>query len=244
MQDTKLSYQQWTIAIYLVTTNLKGVFSMKLHRDLGITQKTAWFLTMRIRETGILGIFEGPTEVDETYIGGREKNKREYKKLNAGRDTVDNTVVVDAKDRSSNDIRAMVVNSTNTKSLTNFVYSSSKKVSQIFTDEASAYDPLEGYDHQAVKHSAKQYVDGMAHTNGIESFLSLLKRGFYSTYYHMSAWQLQRYINEFAGRHNACCMDTERQMEKIVLGMLGKCLTYRKLKSINPHRSLNNPVNG
>jgi len=114
----------------------------------------------------------------------------------------------------------MVVNSTNTQTLTHFVYSSSKKGSMVFTDEASAYDALKGYKHKAVKHSAKQYVDGMAYTNGIESFWSLLKRGFYGTYRHLSSWQLQRYINEFAGRHNARCMDTERQMEKVGQGMI------------------------
>ena len=106
----------------------------------------------------------------------------------------------------------------------------------MFTDDATAYASLKGYTHQTVNHSAKEYVDGMAHTNGIESFWSLLKRGYYGTYHHMSKWQLQRYVNEFSGRHNVRDLDTVNQMEQVAIGFVGKRLTYKMLKSSNSNQ--------
>ena len=104
LQNSKLSLSTWAIAFYLYSTNLKGVSSMKLHRDLGITQKSAWHLAHRIREAWdvVADKFAGPVEVDETYIGGLEKNKHESKKLNAGRGTVGKVAVAGMKDRETN----------------------------------------------------------------------------------------------------------------------------------------------
>jgi len=140
------------------------------------------------------------------------------------------------KDRKTNKIRALVVQRTNAQTLTGFAYNSSKEGSYVFTDDATAYDSLKGFKHHSVKHSVKQYVDGMAHTNGIESFWALLKRGYYGTYHHMSKWQLQRYINEFSGMHNTRRLDTNQQMERIAVGFIDKRLTYHNLKSSNPDR--------
>ena len=118
MESSKLGFQVWAIALYQVTTNLKGVSSMKLHRDLGITQRSAWFLAHRLREAwkdnGTQ--FSGPVEVDETFIGGKEKNKHANKKLRAGRGAVGKAIVVGAKDRETNRVSATVVNSPLTKS--------------------------------------------------------------------------------------------------------------------------------
>jgi len=172
-------------------TNLKVVSNMKLHRDLAITQMIAWHLAIRIREAWnywTFFLFDGSTEVDETYIGGKDKNSHEYKKLNTGHGTVGETAVVATKDRSTNEIQALVVTNTKTETLTGFVHSSSRKGSHLFTDDASAYESLESYKHQDVEHFAKQYVDGMAHANGMESFVLLLKRGFHGSYHHMSSW--------------------------------------------------------
>ena len=231
MEGSLLPLRKWAFAIYLHLTSLKGVSSMKLHRDIGVTQKTAWFMLQRIREawnSGDLEQFVGPIEVDETYMGGKERNKHKSKKLKAGRGTVGKTAVVGAKDRKTNKIKAAVVKATDAKTLQGFVLATAIAGATVYTDDAAAYKGMP-FEHASVRHSVGEYVDGMAHTNGIESFWSMLKRAHKGVYYKISAKHLQRYVNEFAGRHGIRELGTLDQMQDVVVGMVGKRLMYRDL---------------
>lgn len=230
MHGSKLGYRKWAIAIYQITTSLKGVSSMKLHRDLNVTQKTAWHLLHRIREAYKLDapVFEGPVEVDETYVGGRESNKHEADKLHAGRGAVGKTAVVGMKDRPTNQVNAQVVERVNKQTLQGLVHKWTAAGAMVYTDDARAYVGIHRA-HEAVRHSVNEYVRGMASTNGMESFWSLLKRGYIGIYHQMSPKHLHRYVAEFEGRHNSRPRDTRVQMASVVRGAVGKRLRYADL---------------
>ena len=234
MQSSKIGLRKWAIAIYMMTTSLKGVSSMKLYRELGITQKTAWFLMQRIRE-GFLGegyLMDGPVEVDETYFGGKAKNmSKARRKQLTGRGAVDKTAVVGAKDRATNSVTARVVTKTDANTLQGFVKGNVMPGAAVYTDEAAAYQGLPN--HHSVSHSTCEYVRGMAHTNGVESFWSMMKRGYVGTYHKLSPKHLDRYIKEFAGRHNIRGMGTLTQMAVIAYGLDCKRLSYRTLIADN-----------
>ena len=230
MHRSKIGLQKWAIAIYLWSTSLKGVSSMRLHRDLNITQKSAYFMAQRLREawSDSPGGMLGPVEVDETFVGGKEKNKHAHKKLKAGRGTVGKMIVVGAKDRETNRVSAAVVDNTDAKTLQDFVGDHAAKGATVYTDDHGGYQGLP-FEHETVKHSVSEYVRDQAHTNGIESFWATLKRGYHGTFHHISPKHLHRYVNEFATRHNMRPKDTEAMMAETVARMVGKRLMYRDL---------------
>ncbi len=240
IESSNLPLRKWVLAIYLESTSLKGVASMKLYRDVGVTQRTAWFMLQRIREAlkgELAAAFKGPVEVDEAYFGGLEKNKHAHKKANLGRGPVAKAAVVGARDRATGKIMAQVVDRTDAATLQGFVADVAAEGSMVYTDEARAYKGMAGVKHEAVKHSVSEYVNGMAHTNGIESFWAVLKRAYHGTYHQISKKHLNRYIAQFAGKHNMRPMDTEAQMQHVVAGMVGRRVLYRELVG-NPQEAM------
>ena len=163
LESSKIPLRKWVFAIYLHLTSLKGVSSMKLHRDIGVSQPAAWFMLQRIRKawnSGDLEQFVGPVEVDETYMGGRERNKHSKDKIRAGRGTVGKTAVVGAKDRKTNKIRAAVVKATDAKTLQSFVVATALAGATVYTDDATAYKGMP-FEHESVRHSVGEYVNDM-----------------------------------------------------------------------------------
>ena len=235
MQGSNLGYQTWLLAIYLMSTSLKGVASMKLHRDLGITQKSAWHLAHRIREcwTEDTMPFTGPVEADETYMGGKRANmpKAKRKEL-TGRGTVGKTVVVGVKDRATNRVSAAVVEGTDAQTLQSFIVEHVDGAAQVFTDEHGGYVGMV-FDHERVNHGAGEYVRGEVHTQGIESFWSMLKRAHKGVFHKISPKHMDRYVTEFSGRHNGRCLDTMDAMRGMLARMAGRRLRYPDLIADN-----------
>ena len=234
MEGSNITCQKWAIAIYLVVTSLKGVSSMKLHRDLKISQKSAWHLAHRIRaawSSDIGDLFDGPAEVDESCFGGKERNEHPSKRLNAGRGTVGKTVVAGVKDRQSNRISAAVVPTTRKRDRHGFVAARVELGATIYTDELASYRGLPN--HRTVNHGVGQFVSRQAHVSGMESFWAMMKRGYYGTYQRMSPMHLDRYVDEFSGRHNGRCGATVAQMIGVARGMVGRRLRYRDLIKAN-----------
>ena len=232
MECSRLPIRKWVIAIYLCLTSLKSVSSMKLHRDIGISQRAAWFMLHRIREAWEPNDgtpFSGPVEVDESYFGGKRRNMSLSKRKGlTGRGAKDKTAVVAVKDRGSKQVRAKVVKNTDQPTLQSFVLKNVAPTAKVYTDDASAYNGLPR-DREAVKHSVGEYVRGMAHINGVESFWSMLKRAHKGTFHKLSPKHLQRYVNEFAAKNNIRDLGTLDQMLDTVARMVGHRLLYRDL---------------
>lgn len=225
---------KWLYAMYLIVTARKGISSLQLSKEIGITQKSAWFMLQRIRVAcgnQIKKILSGIVEADETYLGGLEKNKRSSKKLNAGGGTVGKTPIFGMMDRNGNVVAHPVLDTT-TGELCTAIRDNVDKNAIICTDEYRSYNDLDfDFDHRTVNHSAKLFVDGMAHTNSIESVWAVLKRGFYGIYHSFSRKHTGLYIDEFVFRLNEgnVKIDTSDRLKSLVGGIVGKRLMYKQL---------------
>lgn len=233
-EDSKIPLQKWYAAIYLITSHKKGISSLQLHRDLGITQKTAWYLLHRVRHS--LGLptkaekLTGTIEADETFIGGLEANKHASKRIKdtQGRSVKTKTAVAGIVERGG-EVRAKIVKDTSGKHLRKFVIENVSKGSELHTDEWFGYYGLEKlYQRSIIKHQDKQYVVGNCHTNTMEGFWSLLKRGVVGIYHSVSSKHLQKYLDEFSFRYNTRQF-SESHRFNTMLSTVTSHLPYKKL---------------
>ena len=231
MENSKVGYRKWALAIYLVASSLKGVSSMKLHRDLGVSQKTAWFMLHRIRAAmaeGSLPRFTGVVEADEMFVGGLEGNKHGHKKLRGGRGAVGKAIVAGVRERSTGKVSAAVVPSRDAGNIIPFVLERTSTDATVYTDEAPVYASLP-MPHKTVTHGEGTFVVDDVHVNGLESFWAMFKRAHKGTFHKLSEKHLQRYVDEFAGRHNQREDDTADQMTAMARGFDKKRLRYEDL---------------
>ncbi len=197
-ENTKLPLVKWFLATYLLAVHSKGISSMQLSKFLGITQKSAWHMAHRIRE-GFIDAPEqlkGTVEIDETYVGGSDKNRHEHKKKGKG----GKAAVLGAVERGGR-LTAKVLADNSNESIKEAVKDIVAPESTIMTDEHRAYNNL-GYTHETIKHNQKEFARGNVHTNRIEGYWSLLKRQIDGIHHFVTSKHLQRYCNESSFRYN------------------------------------------
>ncbi|HEX8187494.1 MAG TPA: IS1595 family transposase [Pyrinomonadaceae bacterium] len=233
MEDSPITLDKWLAAIWLIANAKNGVSSYEIHRALGVTQKSAWFLLHRIRlamQTGTFEKLSGQVEVDETYIGGLARNmhRSEHSRKVTGTGGKGKVAVMGLLERDGK-VRAKVIRDATSLTLHAEVRGNVEPGAELFTDGHRGYNGLhQEYIHQVIDH-AEKYVDGQIHTNGIENFWSLLKRGIKGTYVSVEPFHLFRYLDEQTFRFNERKGKDADRFVKAVKQVAGKRLTYDEL---------------
>lgn len=233
-ENTKIPLLKWFIAIWLITSHKRGISSYQLARDIHVTQKTAWFMLHRIRK-GLEGAndfeLKSIVEIDETFVGGKNKNRHRDKKVknSQGRSFKDKTPVIGMVERGGF-LVAKVIKSTRSKYLTPVITQYVSKDATLYTDEWHGYNNVKSkYEHDFIDHSAKQYSKGEVCTNRIEGFWGIFKRGIIGVYYKTSRKYLHYYVNEFVFRYNTREYNEGERFNMAFYGFTKTRLTYKGL---------------
>lgn len=240
LENAKVKPRQWIMAAYLLVTARKGISAMQLSKEVSVSYPTAWYMLHRLRLAcggKMEALLSGEVEADETYLGGHDRNRKHSKKINPGSGSKkDKVSIVGVRERETGRVKAQMVPDTKGETLQKFVRENIIPGSTLYTDENRGYvhlgDEYGGeYKHERVKHSAKEFVNGMAHTNGIESVWAVLKRGFNGVYHNWSKKHCRAYVDEFTFRLNEgnCEIDTEDRLDSLFKAMVGKTITYKEL---------------
>ena len=242
-EDSPISLTKWLPALWMICNCKNGISSYEIARDLGVTQKTAWFMLQRLRlvlKNGSMGKIDGsggPVEIDETFIGGNLKNMHKDRKLryNSRGGSFGKAVVMGMLERDSRQVRAKVVPNVKRETLQNEILNQIEKGSTVYTDGYTGYDHLaaQDYIHETVNH-VEEYVRGQVHTQGMENFWALLKRGLRGTYVAVEPFHLDRYVDEQVFRYNnrATKDNPLNDADRFALALsqiAGKRLTYAEL---------------